>query len=148
MLGGLRPKCTIVDADGRLSIGKFPSVADDRAVTKGEVLALRLAASAGIDAAHGHLVESEGESVAVIRRFDRPDGGARLMYLSAATMLAVEADAGEHAYTEIVDALRADGQAMAARPFVFTRFKSLSEEPSGRFSPRSHLLTASFRTFR
>jgi serine/threonine-protein kinase HipA len=108
-LGGLRPKCTIVDADGRLSIGKFPSVADDRAVTKGEVLALRLAAAAGIDAAQGHLVESEGETVAVIRRFDRPDGGGRLMYVSAATMLGVEAEAGEHAYTEIVDALRAHG---------------------------------------
>lgn len=108
-LGGLRPKCTIVDADGRLSIGKFPSVTDDRAVTKGEVLALRLAATAGIDAAHGRLVESEGESVAVIRRFDRPDGGGRLMYVSAATMLGVEADADEHAYTEIVDALRAHG---------------------------------------
>ena len=108
-LGGLRPKCTIVDADGRLSIGKFPSVADDRAVTKGEVLALRLATAAGIDAAQGRLVESEGESVAVIRRFDRPDGGGRLMYVSAATMLGVEADAGEHAYTEIVDALRAYG---------------------------------------
>jgi len=108
-LGGMRPKCTIVDADGRLSIGKFSSVADDRAVTKGEVLALRLAAAAGIDAAQGRLVESEGESVALIRRFDRPDGGGRLMYVSAATMLGVEADAGEHAYTEIVDALRTHG---------------------------------------
>lgn len=113
-LGGLRPKCTIVDSDGRLSIGKFPSVADDRAVTKGEVLALRLAALAGIDAAHGHLVESEGEAVAVIRRFDRPQGGGRLMYVSAATMLGVDAEAGEHAYTEIVDALRAHGAAPQA----------------------------------
>lgn len=113
-LGGLRPKCTIIDADGRLSIGKFPSVADDGPVTKGEVLALRLAAAAGIDAAHGHLVESEGEAVAVIRRFDRPDGGGRLMYVSAATMLGVDADAGEHAYTEIVDALRAHGAAPQA----------------------------------
>ncbi len=113
-LGGLRPKCTIVDADGRLSIGKFPSVADDRAVTKGEVLALRLAAAAGIDAAQGHLVESDGETVAVIRRFDRPEGGGRLMYVSAATMLGVEAEAGEHAYTEIVDALRAHGAAPQA----------------------------------
>lgn len=32
-LGGLRPKCSVIDDDGRLSIGKFPSVADDRAVT-------------------------------------------------------------------------------------------------------------------
>jgi serine/threonine-protein kinase HipA len=113
-LGGLRPKCTIVDADGRLSIGKFPSVDDERAVTKGEVLALRLAKAAGIDAAECRLVESEGEPVAVIRRFDRPDGGGRLMYVSAATMLGVEADAGEHAYTEIVDALRANGAAPMA----------------------------------
>jgi serine/threonine-protein kinase HipA len=108
-LGGLRPKCTVVDSDGRLSIGKFPSVADDRAVTKGEVLALQLAKAAGIDAAECRLVESEGEPVALIRRFDRPDGGGRLMYVSAATMLGVEAEAGEHAYTEIVDALRANG---------------------------------------
>lgn len=108
-LGGLRPKCTVVDGEGRLSIGKFPSVADDRAVTKGEILALRLAAAAGLDAAHGSLVESDGAWVALIRRFDRPDGGGRLMYVSAATMLGVEAEAGEHAYTEIVDALRANG---------------------------------------
>ena len=42
-LGGLRPKCTVLDDDGSLAIGKFPSVGDDRAVTKGEVLALRVA---------------------------------------------------------------------------------------------------------
>ena len=34
-LGGLRPKCTVVDDDGTLSIGKFPSVADERSVTSG-----------------------------------------------------------------------------------------------------------------
>jgi serine/threonine-protein kinase HipA len=27
-LGGLRPKCTVIDDDGRLAIGKFPSVQD------------------------------------------------------------------------------------------------------------------------
>ena len=73
-LGGLRPKCTVVDNDGRLSIGKFPSVADDRAVTKGEVLALRLATAAGIGAAEARLVESKGSPVALIWRFDRPRG--------------------------------------------------------------------------
>lgn len=41
----------MLDAEGRLAIGKFPSVTDERAVTKGEVLALRLARMAGIDAA-------------------------------------------------------------------------------------------------
>ena len=109
-LGGLRPKCTVVDDDGQLSIGKFPSVTDDRAVTKGEILALRLAADAGIDAAEGRLVESEGHTVALIRRFDRANGSGRFMYVSAATMLGVDVvESGEHAYTEIVDALRMHG---------------------------------------
>jgi serine/threonine-protein kinase HipA len=109
-LGGLRPKCSVVDDDGRLSIGKFPSVNDDRPVTKGEVLALHLARAAGINAAEARLIDSEGAPVALIRRFDRPESGGRLMYISAATMLGVEAgDAVEHTYTEIVDALRQYG---------------------------------------
>ncbi|MEX2123321.1 MAG: type II toxin-antitoxin system HipA family toxin [Woeseia sp.] len=109
-LGGLRPKCSVVDDDGRLSIGKFPSVADDRAVTKGEVLALLLAREAGIDAAGARLVHSDEMPVALIHRFDRPQDGGRLMYLSAATMLGADAaDATGHTYTEIVDALRQHG---------------------------------------
>ncbi len=109
-LGGLRPKCSVMDDDGRLSIGKFPSVADERSVTKGEVLAMKLAVAAGIDAADARLVDSDGIPVALIRRFDRPAGGGRLMYVSAATMLGVEpADPGEHTYTEIVDAIRQHG---------------------------------------
>jgi serine/threonine-protein kinase HipA len=111
-LGGLRPKCTVVDENGRLSIGKFPSVADERAVTKGEVLAMRLARAAGIHAAEARLIDSDGVPVALIRRFDRPDGGGRLLYASAATMLGAEpSDPGEHDYTEIVDALRMHGAA-------------------------------------
>jgi serine/threonine-protein kinase HipA len=114
-LGGLRPKCTVVDDDGTLSIGKFPSIGDDRAVTKGEVLALKLASAAGIDAALGRLVESEGQSIALIRRFDRPAGGGRSMYVSAATMIgAEEGEGAEHSYTEIVDALRTHGVAPQA----------------------------------
>jgi serine/threonine-protein kinase HipA len=109
-LGGLRPKCSVLDEDGRLAIGKFPSVADERAVTKGEVLAMRLARRAGINAAPARLIDSAGTPVALIQRFDRPAGGGRLMYVSAATMLGAEpGDHGEHAYTEIVDALRQHG---------------------------------------
>lgn len=108
-LGGLRPKCSVVDDDGALSIGKFPSVGDDRQVTKGEVLALRLAGAAGINAAEARLVDSDGVPVALIRRFDRTDEG-RLMYISAATLLCADGTgATEHAYTEIVDALRQYG---------------------------------------
>jgi serine/threonine-protein kinase HipA len=109
-LGGLRPKCTVIDQDGRLSIGKFPSVADERPVTKGEVLALRLAVTAGIHAADAQLIDSGGLPVALIRRFDRSDNGSRFMYVSAATLISAEPrDPREHSYTEIVDAIRIHG---------------------------------------
>ena len=114
-LGGLRPKCTVLDDDGMLAIGKFPSVQDERAVTKGEVLAMQLATKAGINAAEVRLVDSAGVPVALIRRFDRTLGGRRLMYASAATLLGVESGgAPEHSYTEIVDALRVHGAAAQA----------------------------------
>ena len=109
-LGGMRPKCTVIDEGGRLSIGKFPSVTDERPVTKGEVLAMTLAKAAGIHAAETRLVESDGLSVALIRRFDRTDAGRRLMYVSAATLLGADSDdSRDHFYTEIVDAIRVHG---------------------------------------
>jgi serine/threonine-protein kinase HipA len=109
-LGGLRPKCSLRDADGQLAIGKFPSVADQRAVTKGEVLALQLARHAGIRAADARLVMSEDRPVALIRRFDRTGDGTRIPYISAATMIGAEPDdPAEHTYTELVDALRVHG---------------------------------------
>ena len=109
-LGGLRPKCSVVDDEGRLSIGKFPSVTDDRAVTRGEVLALTLAAAAGVSAAEARLIDSGGVPVALIRRFDRVAGGGRLMYVSAATMLGAD-PRDDHSYTVLVDALRVRGAA-------------------------------------
>lgn len=109
-LGGMRPKCTVIDDDGALSIGKFPSIADEHAVTKGEVLALTLARQAGINAAGARIVQSAGLPVALIRRFDRRDNGDRIMYVSAATMMGVEVtEHEEHTYTEIVDAIRVHG---------------------------------------
>lgn len=107
--GGMRPKCTVLDEDGRLAIGKFPSVGDTRAVTRGEVLALRLARRAGIDAAEARIVDLEGVPVAVIQRFDRDVAHARIPYISAATLLEASREE-ERAYTEIADALRAHGR--------------------------------------
>jgi serine/threonine-protein kinase HipA len=104
-LGGLRPKCTVIDQDGSLSIGKFPSVRDSYPVTKGEVLALHIAAAAGIQAAEARIVESDGTAVALIKRFDRSQDGERIPYVSAATLLGIENSHQIHTYTEIVDAL-------------------------------------------
>ncbi|MGC9944713.1 MAG: HipA domain-containing protein, partial [Verrucomicrobiota bacterium] len=114
-LGGMRPKCTVVDDDGQLAIGKFPSIKDERPVTKGEVLAMQLARKSGLLVAEARLVDSDGVPVTLIRRFDRVVGGGRIPYVSAATLLGADpADPQEHFYTEIVDALRkygADAQA-------------------------------------
>lgn len=103
-LGGLRPKCSILDADGTLAIGKFPSVKDTRSIVHGEVLALHLAAAAGINAAKARVIESEGIPVAVITRFDRANG-KRLMYLSARSIM--EATPTEqHTYVDMADVIR------------------------------------------
>ena len=104
-LGGMRPKCTVVDADGWLAIGKFPSVGDMRSVTRGEVLALQLAAQAGITAAHARIVPLDDVPVAVIRRFDRDGTDSRIPYQSAASLLQASREE-DRSYTEIADAIR------------------------------------------
>lgn len=104
-LGGARPKSTVLDTDGWLALGKFPSQADKRDVVRGEVLAMQLAAKAGIRVAHARVAMINETAVAVIRRFDRTADGARIPYMSAATMLLVDGREEEHAYTELVDVL-------------------------------------------
>lgn len=104
-LGGMRPKSTLLDTDGSLAIGKFPSVGDERAVTRGEVLAMRLAVLAGIDAAPAHILDVDGVPVAVIKRFDRAPGTGRIHYMSASSLLQANRD-DERTYTELVDAMR------------------------------------------
>ncbi len=103
-LGGMRPKCTVLDNDGTLALGKFPSVKDERSVTRGEVLALQLAAKAGIDAAQARIEMVQGTPVAIVRRFDRTRDG-RIPYMSGATMLQ-SSRSEEHAYSEVVDQMR------------------------------------------
>ncbi len=107
-LGGARPKCTVIDINGLLAIGKFPSVDDVRSVTRGEVLACRLARNAGIDAAPARIADIEGVPAAIIQRFDRTADHGRIPYLSAASMLQASRQE-DRAYTEIADAIRANG---------------------------------------
>lgn len=104
-LGGMRPKCSVLDEDGALALGKFPSVKDERSVTRGEVLALHLARLAGIDVASARVAVVQGVPVAVVRRFDRTIDGARIPYMSGSALLQAGRN-DEHAYTEVVDAMR------------------------------------------
>ena len=106
-LGGMRPKCTILDSDGALSLGKFSSVNDERSIPRGEVLALRLAQLAGIDSAQARVVMVQEQPVAMIRRFDRTPEQNRIPYISGATLLQANRD-DEHSYTEIIDVMRSN----------------------------------------
>ncbi len=105
-LGGLRPKCTILDRDNSLSLGKFPSVGDERPVTRCEVLALHLAALAGIDVPYARLeILPSNTPVAIIRRFDRTVDDWRIPYLSAASLLQASRQE-DRSYFEIADAIK------------------------------------------
>lgn len=104
-LGGMRPKCTILDEQGFLALGKFPSIHDERNVTRAEVLALKLAELAGINVAHAHVSVVQDTPVAVIRRFDRGPLDTRIPYISGATLLQASRT-DEHAYTEILDQMK------------------------------------------
>jgi serine/threonine-protein kinase HipA len=104
-LGGMRPKCTVLDADGALALGKFPSIADTRSIVRGEILALKLAGLANIKVAEARVEMIDRTAVAIIHRFDRAASAARVPYLSGGSLLQARRDE-DRAYTEIADALR------------------------------------------
>jgi serine/threonine-protein kinase HipA len=106
-LGGARPKAAVGLADERLAIAKFPKPDDTRDIAGGEILALTLAAQAGIQVAEHRLVPVGGHSVAVITRFDRA-GKNRIPFISASSLLGLpQGDPG--AYTLLADGIRQFG---------------------------------------
>ena len=110
-LGGARPKAAVSLADGRLALAKFPKPDDTRDIASGEVLALTLAAEAGIRVVEHRLVPVGRHSVAVITRFDRA-GNLRIPFLSGASLLGLShGDPG--AYTLLADAIRQFGHDVA-----------------------------------
>jgi serine/threonine-protein kinase HipA len=119
-LGGARPKASIIDQHGNLSIAKFPKETDDYSMERWEAIALRLADRAGIATPRHKLVEVAGKAVMLSQRFDR-DGATRIPFLSAMAMTGSK-DGERGSYPEIVDALsqhgaqaKADAQALYRR---------------------------------
>ena len=90
-LGGARPKVSVVDQHGHLSIAKFPKETDDYSMETWEEIALRLAGQAGIATPQHELIEVAGKPV----------------MLSMAMMGAKDGERGS--YPEIVDALAQHG---------------------------------------
>jgi len=103
-LGGARPKSAVADNDGTLAIAKFPKPDDDRSIPHGEVLAMNLAAKAGLNVAQARIQDVAGRPVALITRFDRR-GDQRVPFLSAMSLLGLN-DGDNATYTDIAECIR------------------------------------------
>jgi serine/threonine-protein kinase HipA len=103
-LGGARPKAHVLDAEGRISIAKFPSPANDGwDVIRWESVTLQLAHDSGIRVPDSALHVIDGQPVLVVRRFDRVRD-QRVGYVSAMTMLELN-DGDRGSYVEIADVI-------------------------------------------
>ncbi|MCE2949139.1 MAG: type II toxin-antitoxin system HipA family toxin [bacterium] len=125
-LGGARPKASVIDRQGNLSIAKFPKETDEYSIETWEAVALRLAGQAGIATPHHELIEVAGKAVLLSRRFDRA-AGSRIPFLSAMAMMGAR-DGERGSYPEMVDALArhgADGKADAEALYLRVAFNVL-----------------------
>ena len=106
-LGGARPKASVRDKGGQLTIAKFPSKDDEITTVVWERVALALAEKAGIVVPSVSLEEVAKKPVLLLRRFDRK-GARRIPFLSAMSMLGAK-EQEPRSYLEMVDALRQHG---------------------------------------
>jgi serine/threonine-protein kinase HipA len=109
-LGGARPKASVRDTDGSLTIAKFPQKNDTGDTVTWEAVALTMADKAGISTHSWRKVNIAGRPVLLLNRFDR-QGTTRIPFLSAMSMIGSK-DREMRSYLEISDALRRHG----ARP--------------------------------
>jgi serine/threonine-protein kinase HipA len=109
LLGGSRPKASVMEKDGQLAIAKFPRRDDEFDTVVWEAVALALAAKAGIPVPESRVATVSNKPVILMRRFDRA-GPRRIPFLSAMSMLGAN-DRDTRSYLEIVDALRQHGAA-------------------------------------
>ena len=109
-IGGARPKALVRNGDIK-HVAKFSSSGDTYSVIKAELIAMRLAALAGLDVAHVELVRAMSKDVLLIRRFDRElteAGWTRRAMVSALTVLGLDERMAAHAsYEELADIVRA-----------------------------------------
>ena len=106
-LGGARPKASVIDENKILHIAKFPSRKDDYDTGLWEHFSHLLAKKAGIHAAATRVIFTNDKYHTLLsRRFDRKEGGERIHFASAMTLLGLNdgdnANTG-HGYLDIVD---------------------------------------------
>lgn len=103
-IGGARPKALIEENDGKY-VAKFSSSTDLYSVVKGEFIAMRLAALAGLDVAPVRLVTAANKDVLLVERFDRTRiarGWTRKAMVSALTLFELDDMMARYASYEIL----------------------------------------------
>lgn len=105
-LGGARPKASVLDEDGSLTVAKFPSRKDDYDVAIWEHFCHIMARKAGINVAETRIIPGGDYHILLSHRFDRTNDGRRIHFASALTLLGLtdgdNASTG-YGYTDIVD---------------------------------------------
>ena len=105
-LGGARPKASVIDEDGRLTVAKFPSRKDAYDVGLWEHFCHVMGRKAGINVAETNTISGEDYHILLSKRFDRNVTGKRIHFASALTLLGLNdgdnASTG-YGYTDIVD---------------------------------------------
>lgn len=112
-LGGARPKASVYDHHGNLSIAKFPKEQDNYSMERWEAIVMDMAIDAGMDVAKHQLVKAAGHTVFMSRRFDRihldGEDDHRIPFMSA--MAVTEHNDGDDtcSYLEILEAINERG---------------------------------------
>lgn len=105
-LGGARPKASVIDEDGSLTVAKFPSRKDDYDVGLWEHFCHVMGRKAGINVAETRTIPGEEYHILLSKRFDRKECGKRIHFASAPTLLGLtdgdNASTG-YGYPDIVD---------------------------------------------
>ena len=105
-LGGARPKASVIDEDGGLTVAKFPSRKDDYDVAQWEHFCHVMGRKAGLNVADTRTIPGEDYQILLSKRFDRDKDGKRIHFASALTLLGLtdgdNASTG-YGYADIVD---------------------------------------------
>ena len=105
-LGGARPKASVIDEDGSLTVAKFPSRKDDYDVAQWEHFCHAMGRKAGLNVAETRTIDGEDYHILLSKRFDRNSDGRRIHFASALTLLGLTDGANAstgYGYTDIVD---------------------------------------------
>lgn len=105
-LGGARPKASILDEDGSLTVAKFPSRKDDYDVGLWEHFCHIMGRKVGLNVASTRTISGQNYHILLSKRFDRDKNGKRIHFASALTLLGLtdgdNASTG-YGYPDIVD---------------------------------------------